>query len=270
KVCYILNQVDTTAKEDNLEAVFGAWQRAIAQAGLVSGRFYAIYDQRSAVAIEDDGRRARYEARRDHDLAELHTRINEVEVARAYRIIGSIDSLTKELEGEVIPKLREAMAAWRRRVLIGDAVWGVLLAVLLGTVVQTMGGGFGALLGWMFDNPDGGVPLRLVGSVLLLGGLFLAGHFKIRQFFAGRVAAGLSERFGDVDLNLRQAFLANTRFFRSIFAKQPAGWGGRARKAIFAIREATAVHVQRINDLYTDPAGRRARDPASAPAPAAE
>ncbi|PWC79044.1 hypothetical protein TSH64_34075 [Azospirillum sp. TSH64] len=80
----------------------------------------------------------------------------------------------------------------------------------------------------------------------------------------------MSDRFGDVDLNLRQAFLRNTRFFRSIFATQPAGWGGRAGKAIFAIREATAVHVQRINDLYTDPAGRRARDAAAGPAAAAE
>jgi hypothetical protein len=30
------------------------------------------------------------------------------------------------------------------------------------------------------------------------------------------------------------------------------------------------VHVQRINDLYTDPAGRRAREAAPGPAAAAE
>ncbi|MBP2297917.1 dynamin family protein [Azospirillum picis] len=267
KVCYILNQVDTTAKEDNLEAVFGAWQRAIAQAGLVSGRFYAIYDQRSAVDIEDDGRRARYEARRDHDLAEIHTRVNEVEVARAYRIIGSIDSLVKEVEGEVLPKLREAMATWRRRVLTVDLVLAVLLVLVLGTMVQTVGGGFAAFFGWLFDAGGGGAPLNLIGTILVLGGLYLAGHFKIRQVFARRIARGLSDRFGDVDLDLRQAFLNNTRFYRSIFAKQPVGWGQRARKAIFAIREATAVHVQRVNDLYTDPAGRRSR---SAQAAAAE
>jgi hypothetical protein len=71
------------------------------------------------------------------------------------------------------------------------------------------------------------------------------------------VALSLPERFGDIDPNLRQAFLKNTRFFRSLFAKRPAGWSARAKKRIFAIREATAVHVQRINDIYTDPAGRR-------------
>lgn len=259
KVCYILNQVDTTAKEDNLEAVFGAWQRAIAQAGLVSGRFYAIYDSKSAVAIEDEARRARYEARRDADLAEIHARIGEVEVARAYRIVGSIDSLVKELEGEVVPKLRDAIARWRRLVLIGDAVWAVVLALLVFGMAQMVSGGLGALLGWLAVSPPlfGEVPTGLAVAGLVLGGLFLGGHFWLRAVLARRVAASMTERYGDVELNLRHAFLKNTRFFRPIFLKRPAGWSSRAKRKIFGIREALAEHVQRINDLYTDPAGRR-------------
>lgn len=260
KVCYILNQVDTTAKEDNLEAVFGAWQRAIAQAGLVSGRFYAIYDSQSAVVIEDEARRLRYEARRDADLADIHARIAEVEVARAYRIVGSIDSLVKELEGEVAPTLSAAIARWRRRVLVADAVWLALLAGLFIGVAQLVGGGVSGFADWLMEiNPlwFWELPVRLAGAAALCGALFLSGHFWLRSLLGRRVALSLPERFGDVDLNLRQAFLKNTRFFRSIFAKRPAGWNARAKKRIFAIGEATAVHVQRINDLYTDPAGRR-------------
>ncbi|MCG5242584.1 dynamin family protein [Azospirillum doebereinerae] len=259
KVCYILNQVDTTAKEDNLEAVFGAWQRAIAQAGLVSGRFYAIYDSKSAVAIEDDARRARYEARRDADLAEIHTRINEVEVARAYRVVGSIDSLVKELEGEVVPKLREAMARWRRLVLIGDGVLAALLLLLFVGIGQIVADGVLTFVGGLLLSPPlfGVVPMGLAGVVAVFGGLFLAGHFWLRGVLARRVAAALPERFGDVELNLRHGFLKNTRFFRSVFAKNPSGWSARAKRKIFGIRESLAEHVQRINDLYTDPAGRR-------------
>jgi len=262
KVCYILNQVDTTAKEDNLEAVFGAWQRAIAQAGLVSGRFYAIYDSKSAVAIEDEAVRARYEARRDADLAEIHTRINEVEVARAYRIVGMIDSLVKELRGEVVPMLTAAMKRWRKLVLIGDALWVALLVALFGGIASLVGSDtVPAFLGWLGEtSPTGsGLPVRAVVAAVLVGGLFAAGHFWLRAFAARRVAKDLPERFGDVDLNLRQGFLRNTRFFRSIFRKRPSGWGARAEKRIFAIREAVAEHVQRINDLYTDPAGKRAK-----------
>ena len=272
KVCYILNQVDTTAKEDNLEAVFGAWQRAIAQAGLVSGRFYAIYDDKSAVAIEDDAVRTRYRTRRDADLAEIHNRINEVEVARAYRIVGMIDSLVKELRGEVVPLLRAAMRRWRRLVLVGDVLWAGLLAGLFGGIASLTGPEtVPAFLDWLVEARPawaGGLPVRAVVAFALLGGLFGAGHFWIRALVARRVSKILPERFGDVELNLRQAFLRNTRFFRSIFRKRPVGWNSRAKKRIFAIREALAEHVQRINDLYTDPAGKRSKVVEKAPAAA--
>ncbi len=261
KVCYILNQIDTTAKEDNLEAVFGAWQRAIAQAGLVSGRFYAIYDGKSAVAIEDEAVRARYEARRDSDLAEIQERINEVEVARAYRIVGMIDSLVKELRGEVVPQLTAALKRWRKLVLIGDAVWTVLLLALFGGIASLVGSDtVPAFLSWLGEAGPAwaaGLPVRGLVAALLVGGLFGAGHLWLRAFAARRVAGTLPERFGDVDLNLRAGFLRNTRFFRSIFRKRPAGWGAGAEKRIFGIREAVAEHVQRINDIYTDPAGKR-------------
>ncbi len=263
KVLYILNQVDTTAKEDNLEAVFGAWQRAIAQAGLVSGRFYAIYDERSAVAIEDEATRSRYAARRDADFAEIHSRIGEVEVARAYRIVGMIDSLVKELNGEVVPRLREAKGRWRRLTLIGDAVWAGLLVVLFGTIAALAGSetvpAFFEWLGEARPAWAAGLPVRAMVALGLVGGLFLAGHFWLRAFTARRVARTLPDRFGDVDLNLRQAFLKNTGVFRSLLRKSPVGWSRRAEKRIFAIRETLAKHVQRLNDLYTDPAGRRGK-----------
>jgi hypothetical protein len=38
KFVFILNQMDTTARDDNPEEVVGAWQRAIAQEGLTAGR----------------------------------------------------------------------------------------------------------------------------------------------------------------------------------------------------------------------------------------
>ena len=93
KFLYVLNQIDTTAREDNPEQVFAAWQRALAQQGLTAGRCYSIYNAEAAVPIEDPQRRARFEEKRDLDLAEIYKRIDEVSVERAYRIVGMLDHI---------------------------------------------------------------------------------------------------------------------------------------------------------------------------------
>ena len=67
KFVYILNQMDTTARDDNPEEVVGSWQRALAQEGLTAGRFFCIYNPDVAVPIENEALRSRYESKRDHD-----------------------------------------------------------------------------------------------------------------------------------------------------------------------------------------------------------
>ena len=110
KFLYILNQIDASAREDNPEEVVGAWQRSVAQAGLISGKFYGIYNKDVAPPIEDPIKRARYEAKCDEDLAEIHARMTEIEFGRGYRIVGILDALAKELEGEVVPRIQELVA----------------------------------------------------------------------------------------------------------------------------------------------------------------
>ncbi|MCG7947797.1 MAG: dynamin family protein, partial [Candidatus Thiodiazotropha taylori] len=91
KFLYILNQIDTTARENNPEDVIAAWQRALGERGLTAGRFYAIYNPDAAVPIEDEALRQRYETKRDLDLSEIHSRMEEVEIERAYRIVGALE-----------------------------------------------------------------------------------------------------------------------------------------------------------------------------------
>ena len=77
KCLYILNQIDATAREDNPEEVFAAWQRGVADAGLRHGRFYRIYDENAAPAIENEELAERFRRKRDEDLAEIHNRIDQ-------------------------------------------------------------------------------------------------------------------------------------------------------------------------------------------------
>ncbi len=108
KFLYILNQIDATAREDNPEEVFAAWQRALAQCGLTAGRFYSVYNPEVAIPIEDEKRRARFENKRDADMAEIHERMEQVEVERAYRIIGILENTAKRIEEDLMPRLESA------------------------------------------------------------------------------------------------------------------------------------------------------------------
>lgn len=257
KFLYILNQIDTTAQEDNPEQVVGAWQRAIAQAGLVSGRFYCIYNPKVAVPIADEGLRKRFEAKRDADLGEIHSRMAEVEVQRSYRIISVLETVANEIEQEVVPQLMDAMTTWRKRTLIFDAVGLVLFAGL--AVFGLISAGFdsaGAIEGWLEEHKleSGLIAVMTIAALV-------AGHFTIRDMVARRVASSLPERTGTFDFGLRRAFLKNTFFLRSLFRREPAGWGAGTRKKIRNLRNAAASHIQRLNDIYTDPSGRRHSEP---------
>jgi hypothetical protein len=263
KFLYILNQMDTAAGEDNPEHVFAAWQRALAQHGLTAGHYYSIYDPKRAVPIEDPSLRARFEGKRDADLAEIYHRIEQVGVERAYRIVGMIHQTGRTLEQEVVPRILQFMGEWRRRVLWADAViFGTLLVV------------FGAVTVWGGYWQDSSLHLPLLGEVtgntgkqigLYVLGLVIAGliHLRVRARAATRVSRRLLEgvESRDLQVNYARAFRRNSRWWRSVFARSPAGWGKRARSFIAKVLEDADRYVQRLNDLYTDPSGAEVQTP---------
>ncbi|KRT59622.1 dynamin family protein, partial [endosymbiont of Ridgeia piscesae] len=122
KFLYILNQIDTTARENNPEDVIAAWQRALGERGLTAGRFYTIYSPDAAVPIEDTALRERYEQKRDQDLKDIHGRMEEVEIERAYRIVGALEKTARDIEERSIPLVAKTLKRWRKRVFWGDGV----------------------------------------------------------------------------------------------------------------------------------------------------
>ena len=272
KFLYILNQVDTTAREDNPEEVFGAWQRALAQQGLTAGRFYAIYNPEAAVPIDNEALRHRFETKRDNDLAEIRRRVRQVEVERAYRIVGALEKQVHDLEEQTVPKLRELLADWRRKVLWADgALFGVIAAVLL--TLSISNDWWSAPPAWfatVFGSP-------LWGSLVALVAAALAGyaHFSLRGLFTRRRVRQLTEGMeeGFERDSLIGAFTRSTRSWRSLFLREPAGWGGWARKRIKKILHAADRYVQDLNDQFTNPSGERAaaaEEPARTPTAAPE
>ncbi len=271
KFVYILNQMDTTAREDNPEAVVGAWQRALAQEGLTAGRFYCIYNPDVAVPIEDDALRKRYESKRDHDLTEIHERIERVGVERAYRIIGALEKMARHIEDKVVPRLREFKSRWRKGVLWGDAVILGGFVFVAAAVTQWLG----LRADWRWITPDwwqGSTSDVVLGLLLLLvaAGLLVYLHFKVRRLAAGRVLRQLEARFapGPERDRLRAAFLHNIRPWRSIFRTNPVGWGRYTRKRLHKVISEANEYVQILNDRFTDPSGQEGLQVAEEQSPA--
>ena len=256
KFLYILNQIDTTAREDNPEEVVGAWQRALAREGLTAGRFYCIYSPDVALPIKNEAVRRRFEWKRDQDLSDITERIEHVSVERAYRILGTLQKRAQEISEQHIPAIRELIRRWRSAVLRTE---GIALVMLLAAVA-------GAGL-WRPDvramvvaefqtltETNQGIALvaGITAAVLLLL------HFTIRRWAAKRLARQLAQELPQAQASrMQRALRKNTRFWRSIFEVDPVGWSGRGKRRLKRIIKDADLHVQALNDRFTDPSGNR-------------
>ena len=255
KFLYILNQIDATAQDDNAEEVFASWQRALAQSGLTAGRCYAVYIPEQALPIADAAVRARMESKRDAHLNAIYQRIEQVGVERAYRIVGMLEQTARQLEQEAVPQLQRFLAGWRRWTLWADgAALGVLLLLFLaGTLYAGYWQGFRLRLPlW---EVLASYPVLQNALLLILAAAFAYVHFWNRRWAAGRVARRLASG-GEADAGILLAFRKNSRWFRTLFRRRPAGWNRRTACSLAKVLEESQAYVQKLNDMYTNPSGQ--------------
>ena len=259
KFLYILNQIDTSARENNPEEVVGAWQRSIAQEGLTATKFYCIYIPEAAIPIEDEALRNRYETKRDRDMAEIHNRIRQVSLERAYRIVGTLESTVKDIREKKVGILKEFLRRWRRKVLWRDgAILGGLAAAYLLVGIWAGYLSWNRLLPPQMDpylaRPSGRISLTAAVLVLLL-----VVHFWNRKGAARRVLETLKEQVADTEREgMVKAYRKNVRPWRSIFNAQPVGWGRRADRQTKDILASVDSYVQTLNDSFAKPSGEAA------------
>lgn len=254
KFLYILNQIDNTAREDNPEEVVAAWQRALAQSGLTAGRFYRIYSEEAAAPIEDDQVRERMRAKRDEDLGDIKGRIRQLDVDRAYRVIGMLEHNGKHLRDVLIPSLIGFRRLWLKR-----ARWGT--AALLGALLIVFAWwslSVGAWDGFRFQPLVSLAPIwqLLAGIVVLAGFGFL--FSRIRRLAGRSVLARIrkDDSLGEDREPLAMAFERNMASrWQTFAASRPAGWSSRTQKKLDKLIANADVLVQKLNDRFTRPSG---------------
>ncbi|NVK29499.1 MAG: dynamin family protein [Gammaproteobacteria bacterium] len=239
KFLYVLNQLDTASREDNPEEVVAAWQRALASCGLTAGRFYTIYSKSAGQSIENESLRARFERKRDADYQEIMGRINDVQTDRVYRIISQLEHEAHAITERHVPKLMSLIAQWKKRVMIIDAIGVGLGAAFVG---------YQLLQGVSMGSPD------VVGATALI--LLLLWHFLARKVASNMTLKKIPQAANGV-IDYRAAFLRNTRAWRSIWFKSPAGWGRKTKRGLRDVITNAGDFVRSLNDSFTDPTGRQ-------------
>ncbi len=238
KILYILNQIDTTAKEDNLEDVIGAWQRALAQQGLVAGNAFTIYNDEAA-HFENPELAERLKRKKESDLSAIYRRMDKVSIERAYRIFRQVESVAKSLENDRFPALQAQLRRWSARVLQIDAAVLVLLAALgVGAEVQ-----FG-LVSMILSSPL----LQGVAGALLLA-VVLYTHFSARTFMSKR----LQRIVGGNDPELAAAIKKQTRWWYPLRAANRKKWAFKSKESLATLVEKSRLGIQRLNDTFLRP-----------------
>ncbi|MCW9024608.1 MAG: dynamin family protein [Gammaproteobacteria bacterium] len=264
KFVYILNQIDTSAKEDNPEEIIASWQRALSAEGMTAGEFYTIYNPDSAVTIEDENLKARYERKRDKDLGEIYNRIGNIHSERIYRIIGLLEKKAKEIEGDYVPTIKHWLGKWTTGAILRNFfIYTMLGLAFVGiTAVAGFWNGLNFSPVWpefMTQSID-----TLAGNrewqLGVLAGL-LSVIFAIHLFSRKWSAATQLKHIRQTDLpdekknSLISAFKKNTGIWHSVFRPEPVGWSNRTRKRLHRLLENAESYIQKLNDRYVKPSG---------------
>jgi hypothetical protein len=65
----------------------------------------------------------------------------------------------------------------------------------------------------------------------------------------------------DVKANYARAFQKNSRWYRSVLMRRPAGWGRWTQRRLAKVLEDTNSYIQKLNDMYTSPSGNEDDQP---------
>jgi len=256
KFLYILNQMDVTAREDNLEAVFASWQRALVRYGVSAGKYFCIYNPHSCVVIEDEEIRRRYERKRDEDLKAIFERIEQVKVERVYRLVALVKYHVEVVEEEILPVLKDFRDSLRRRIFLWEgmamiiffaAFWGISALISSQGLFHSLFHTFSV----MFSSP----------LYMALSSIVLMGVFGLHLMCKKKVGESLKDAFlKEVKETKRpyfaRAFEKNIRWWSPVFFKaSPVGWSKECDSLLDALKSRTREFIQRLNREFTNPSG---------------
>lgn len=269
KFLFILNQIDATSHEDNLEEVTGAWQRAVATQGLNSGQFFLIYSEEAATGFESEDQHHRYQRKRDRDLEGINKRIDKVTVERTYRVVGNLEVIADRMVEQWVPTLNQYIRRWRRAVTLSDiAAVIVVIAALAFAFIRLF------VRDGRLSQPIGQIVTDHQPALAIIAGAIAVFLIAVHMSAKNAASRRLVKRIPADDMvDLRAAFRKHTaHWLFPLWRRHPVGWRGSVRTRLENVKRAARDLMRQTNDLYARPAGTEplVADAASRPARSVE
>ena len=255
KFLYILNQMDITAQEDNPEEVVAAWTRALAQTGLVTGRFYHTFNPDMCIELPENVKE-RVEKKSQTDMEDIHARMEQIGIERSYRVIGMLEDIAKDLEQNIVPQIEKLLQRWKQKVIWTEVSLDFIIIAVIGlwfaTTDNTLAGTWQQLIGL------GTISLGTIATIIFIISLWL--HLKIGDMAAKNILKQLQTEVTDEQTRegLARAFNKNTGTWNKLFiwfVNQPVGWSRKTQQRLTEILTSVNNYVQKLNDKFTNPSG---------------
>jgi len=173
-----------------------------------------------------------------------------------------LEQTSHMMKQDVVPILLRFMDQWRRKILWLEGV--IVAALVVAFMVITIWAGYWQGLSlklpfWDLATHNNYIKYGVIGILLLAVGY---GHFSIRRWSADKIIPKLLLEVKNTEQhpNYRRAFRKSSRWWRSIFLPNPAGWGKNTAARLEKVLEDSNAYIQKLNDEYTNPSGKDKTD----------
>jgi hypothetical protein len=161
------------------------------------------------------------------------------------------------MKQDVVPILLRFIDQWRHKILWVEGV--IVGTLVVAFMVLTIWGGYweGLSLKLPFWDPvtqNNYIKYGAIGILLIAAGY---AHFSIRRWSANKIIHKLLLEVKNPELypNYQRAFRKTSRWWRSLFLPNPAGWGKSTAARLEKVLDDSNAYIQKLNDEYTNPSG---------------
>ncbi len=223
KFLYIIDHSEISLDQNKTNEIISSWQRRLAKLGINTGQF---------VVLSDSG-----------DTSIIDNRIINIENARSYRVLNSLEKSIRSIDDILFPEVEKAISIWKDRtntttlIVLGFIITLILFAEITFGIVD------------LFFDP-------IIGPVflLILIAILVPLHLIISRVHAKFIINKLHDRQKQLNLseNLSGLFEKSLSFWRVLLPiRSPVAKNNKTRKKSARLLEQCKDLVQSLNDQFS-------------------